>query len=91
MRVRNLMELTQTELESAIELSEGMTQRVVILEMIDQYVTEKIWVLDEDYGPRQIPSIVAYKVSIKDDTQEEGYLDCTVYVKVTDRGVIAQF
>jgi hypothetical protein len=89
----DLTQLTDSQLESAIELGEGLTEPVSILEHNRPRceVLESVYVIDWLGNTTKIATKVKYDLTLEDDHQEEGELDCIVSVSVSAVGIVAYF
>jgi hypothetical protein len=88
--VISLSELTTSQLEAAIEVGEGADE-IVIKEILEQKTLESQWVAGPSGDVYQLPTVVKYKVILKDDMHEDGEFEATVYVKVTALGIVANY
>lgn len=88
--VQNLTELTNSQLEAAIELGEGL-HSVNILRIREQSVTKSILVMGVDGCIHTLPTEVRYCVVFEDDMEEDGELDADFFVEVTTDGIVGRF
>ncbi len=86
----NLLELTTSQLETALEIGEGLTN-VSINEIVDSSLLDAKFVALTDGKIVRLPTLVKYRVMVKDEYEEDGELKLVIFVHVTELGIIANF
>ena len=90
MNVINLLELTDSQIEAAIQVGEGLTEDVVILEHnADPIVIKSLAVVDHDGIVRNLPTEVKFFVKLEDKIN--GDVDAVAFIEMTALGLIGKF
>lgn len=88
--VLNLMELTTSQLEAALELGEGLSD-VNILEIENVSIITAIWVATTDGKATRLTTQARYQILLEDEMEENGEIMCAIFVQVSNLGIVAKF